>query len=97
MPVIEKLVMKLSTVSILEMPVGHFKFNVRRIESSNIDWIGWPQTGQPLLVVQFKGGETRYAYIGVSRQRAVACAYAKSSGEYLNHRIKPFFEAFKLR
>lgn len=71
-------------------------FMIRPLKSSNISWIGWPDTGEPLMVVEFSNG-TRYAYPGVTRQRAVACAYADSSGEYLNKRIKPHFEVVKLR
>jgi hypothetical protein len=68
----------------------------RKIDSGNIEQILWPKTGEPLMIVQFKSG-TRYAYLGVSRQRAVACAYARSSGEFLNKRIKPNFDVVKLR
>jgi hypothetical protein len=78
-------------------PGGPVKLRCRRIDSSNIEWIGWPRSkNTPMLVVQFKGG-ARYCYIGVSRQRAVACAYAKSSGEYLNKQIKPHYEVVKIR
>jgi hypothetical protein len=72
------------------------KLQGRLIKSSNIDWIGWPVTGEPMLVVQFKGGG-RYAYLGVSRQRSVALAHHASSGKYINERIKPHFEVVKLR
>jgi hypothetical protein len=49
-----------------------------------------------MMVVEFKDG-SRYAYLGVSRQRAVACAMAFSSGIYLNARVKPNFKVVKLR
>lgn len=75
---------------------GPVKCRVRQIESSNIEWIAWPANGDPLLIVQFEGA-SRYGYIGVSRQRAVACAYAKSTGEYLNRIIKPNYEVVRLR
>jgi hypothetical protein len=68
----------------------------RPIKSSNVEWIGWPTTGEPLMVVHFKGG-SRYGYLGVSRQRAIACAYAKSTGEYLAKKIKPNYRVVKLR
>lgn len=68
--------------------------NVRQVDSSNVRWIGWPKSGEPLLIVQFNSG--RYGYIGVPRQRAVACARAKSVGSYIHTRIKPKFEAVKI-
>jgi hypothetical protein len=70
-------------------------FNFRLVESSNIDRIGWPVTGEPLMLVRFKSG-MEYAYLGVSRQRAVAAAYATSVGRYINHRIKGRFECRKI-
>jgi hypothetical protein len=72
-------------------------FNVRWVGSSNISWIAWPaaSNGEPLMLVRFVN-EGVYGYIGVSRQRAVACANAKSTGEYLNRIIKPQYEVVKL-
>lgn len=81
------------TVLIENRPV---KLNIRSTESSNIDWIGWPVSGEPLLVVQFSGGG-RYVYLDVTRQKAVACAFSKSSGTYLNKHIKPNHDVVKLR
>ena len=66
----------------------------RQVESSNVRWIGWPKTGEPMLVVQFESG--RYAYLGVSRQRCVAVVRAKSVGQYVNRVIKPNFEVVKI-
>lgn len=81
----------------LGIPPGNIAFSARDVESSNIEWIAWPKYDKAsLMIVEFKGG-ARYAYIGVSRQKAVACAYAKSSGHYLNTRIKPHYEVVKLR
>jgi hypothetical protein len=78
-------------------PEGIVSCVVRMIESSNIKWIGWPEKGgQPLMFVEFADG-ARYVYIGVKRQKAVAAAYAESSGVYLNKEIKPNYEVFKLR
>jgi hypothetical protein len=78
-------------------PAGPVSLVVRMIESSNIKWIGWPETGgQSLMFVEFSDG-SRYVYNGVSRQKAVACAYAESTGIYLNKRIKPKYQATKLR
>lgn len=74
---------------------------VRMVDSSNVDWVGWPKTGEPMMVVSFKHGG-RYAYLGASRQQAVALATAvsgtkgESVGSYLNRVIKPKYEAVKL-
>lgn len=59
----------------------------RDVESSNVARVGWGRTG---MFVRFRSG-TIYLYRGVSRQRAVACAYAPSVGHYLNTKIKPHF------
>lgn len=69
--------------------------NIRYVESSNIDFIGWPQDGEPLMLVRFNSGSL-YGYYPVSRQRAVAAALAPSPGKYLNERIKPHFECVKI-
>lgn len=97
MPVEAKDVTFMSSHWTDELPAGNIGFNIRKIGSSNIRWIGWPMYDNvPIMVVEFKGGG-RYAYLGVSRQRAVACAYAASSGRYLAKKIKPDFEVVKLR
>lgn len=75
---------------------GIIQIITRKIESSNIEWIGWPKSGEPLMIVQFKGGG-RYAYLGVTRQRAVAASWATSTGKYINERIKPHHKVVKLR
>lgn len=77
-------------------PNGNVDLMVRDINSSNVKWIGWPVTGEPLMVVEFEGGG-RYAYLGVSRQKAVAAAWAGSTGKYLAKRIKPHYKVVKLR
>lgn len=66
--------------------------NSRIIDSSNVESIAWPVSGEPLMIVKYKGNEKLYGYIGVSRQRAVAAANAKSTGAYINHRIKGHFK-----
>lgn len=71
-------------------------FNGLVVNSSNVNRIAWPVSGEPLMLVEFANGN-RYAYLGVSRQRAVACAYAKSVGEFLNNRIKPNFSVMRIR
>jgi hypothetical protein len=78
-------------------PEGVVSCVTRMIDSSNVRWIGWPEKGsQPLMFVEFKDG-SRYVYYGVTRQRAVHAAFAESSGEYLNKRIKGKYEYLKLR
>lgn len=84
----------------IQDPGASFKrdvpFNYRIVESSNVDRIGWPTTGEPLMVVRFMSGMT-YVYMGVSRQRAVAASYASSVGAYINDRIKRQFKCAKIR
>jgi len=70
-------------------PEGPIVVNLRMIQSSNINWVGWPKEGKErLLFVEFQDG-ARYVYADVSRQKAVALANAESTGKYLNERIKP--------
>jgi hypothetical protein len=68
--------------------------NWRLVESSNVDRVGWDKSGN--MYVMFHGGGT-YAYLGVSRQRAVAAAYAASVGRYLHRKIKGKFSSIKLK
>lgn len=71
-------------------------FRCLDIVSSNIEWIGWPKDGEPLMVVQFKSG-FRYGYLPVSRQQAVAAAYAPSTGKYLHEKIMGIKKVVQLR
>lgn len=77
---------------------GDLPLKVRKIASSNVEWVGWPSTpgSADLLVVQFQGG-ARYIYFGVTRQKAVALANAKSTGVYLNTKIKKQHRCLKIR
>jgi hypothetical protein len=68
--------------------INSTEFNTRNVNSSNVSWVGWPKSGEPLMVVMYRAG-TIYGYIGVSRQKVVAAARARSTGEYINKRIKP--------
>lgn len=61
------------------------------VASSNVDWVGYPTSLEPLLVVKYKEGRV-YGYINVSRQQAVAAAYAPSVGAYINRKIKGHFK-----
>jgi len=47
------------------------------------------------MIVTYKSGAV-YGYLGVSRQRAVAAAYSRSTGKYINRRIKGRFKPVKL-
>lgn len=68
--------------------------NFRLVDSSNVDRVGWDDAGN--LYVRFKKSMKTYCYLGVSRQRAVAAAHARSVGKYINERIKPYFEVVEL-
>jgi hypothetical protein len=70
-------------------------FKIRHVDSSNIQWVGWPESGEPLMLVKYRANDI-YGYLGVTRQRVVAAANAKSTGEYINRRIKPHFKFVKL-
>lgn len=65
----------------------------RDVESTNVAAIGWDRGRR--LYVQYKSSAV-YLYPGVSRQRAVACARAKSVGAYVAAHIKPHYEAIKV-
>lgn len=93
MPVIEKLRGRVTNPVNAESSI---LVNSRIVDSSNVEAIAWPTTGEPLMIVKYKGSDMLYGYIGVSRQRAVAAAYAKSTGVYINSRIKGHFEIVKL-
>lgn len=67
--------------------------NWRLVESSNVDRIGWDNAGN--MYVRYLSGGV-YCYLGVSRQRAVAAAYSKSRGRYINKKIKGKFNTIKL-
>ena len=76
-------------------PAKDVFFNFRYVDSSNVERIGWPVTGEQFMLVTYHhGGE--YGYLGVSRQQAVAAAYAPSVGSYIAQRIKGHFKPVKL-
>jgi hypothetical protein len=68
----------------------------RIVQSSNVESVAWPATGEPLMIVKYIGNPKLYGYIGVSRQRAVAAAHAASTGAYINSRIKGKYEPVQL-
>lgn len=97
MPAGETFDLLVPSAGIDDEPARSIHFRAKRVASSNIDWIAWPKSrNEPLMLVQFRGG-TRYAYLGVSRQKAIATANAKSSGHYLNERIKPHYKVVQIR
>lgn len=70
---------------------------IRQIDSSNIQWIGWPKSGEPIMFVEFTSG-ARYGYLGVTRQKAVAGThYPESVGSWLAKEIKPKYEVVRIR
>lgn len=69
--------------------------NWRTVDSSNVRQVGWPSTGESLMVVRFKNGQA-YAYLGVTRQRAVAATYSPSVGRYINQKVKPVFPSLRV-
>lgn len=73
-------------------PPAYERFNIRVIDSSNVEWVGWPTSGTPLMLVKYIKNEKLYGYIGVTRQRTVAAAYAGSTGSYINKKIKGEFK-----
>lgn len=70
------------------------KVRWRSVKSSNVCRVGWDS--EQHMYVAYGDGSSIYRYDGVSRQRAVACAYAKSVGKYVNHVIKPRFTAVRI-
>jgi len=70
-------------------------FNFRIVNSSHVDRIGWPVSGEPFMLVIYQdGGE--YGYLGVSRQQAVAAANAPSVGKYIAQKIKGHYKPVRL-
>lgn len=67
--------------------------NFRLVESSNVDRVGWDVAGN--TYVQFTNG-SMYVYYGTTRQRAVAAAYSKSVGSYINRCLKDNYQSLKV-
>lgn len=72
------------------------EMSLRWVASSNVDYVAWPVTGEPLLIVKYKNGGV-YGYLGVSRQKSVAVANAPSVGRYINQKIKGKYKPVKIR
>lgn len=67
----------------------------RQVESSNVQAVGWDNAGK-IMFVRFKNGQV-YAYLQVSRQRAVFIASRCTSvGAYLNQVVKPKFPSLRV-
>lgn len=75
--------------------MGEVRLKARQVESSFIEWIGWATTGERVMVVSMKSGK-RYAYLGVSRQRAEAMARSRSVGKYYCRFIKAQYPMLRL-
>jgi len=69
------------------------KITWRKVNSTNAAEIGWDRKRR--LYVKFLD-KSIYFYEGVSRQRAVACARAKSVGSYLSRVIYPNHSSVKI-
>lgn len=67
--------------------------NFRAVDSSNVELVGWDAANN--MYVKFTSG-AMYVYLNVSRQRAVACAYAASVGGYLNKKVKRRFLTMRI-
>jgi hypothetical protein len=70
------------------------------VVSSNVRKVGWDKDSNMYVLFRttnLNDGNTLYMYRGVPRQRVIAAARANSVGQYLNRKIKPFFEAVKIR
>lgn len=89
MPVIEK------RSGIISVGTEFVSVNSRIIDSSNVESVAWPRSGEPLMIVRYRSGKM-YGYLGVSRQRAVAAAYYFSTGIYINERIKGKFKPVEI-
>jgi len=89
---------RLNNVPIMDRSVKPPKevfFNFLYVNSSNVDRIGWPVSGEPFMLVTYKGGG-EYGYIGVTRQMCVAAANAESVGRYINEKIKGHYKPVRL-
>ena len=73
----------------------HVFANARLVESSHIEYVAWPTTGEPLMIVKYKDGGV-YGYLGVPRQKVVAAANAKSTGRYIARHIKGHYKPVKI-
>jgi len=66
-----------------------------KVESSNIESIGYDEESKT-LIVEFKSGST-YSYIGVPSIVFKKMLESDSKGKFLNNNIKPVFLATKLK
>lgn len=65
-------------------------------QSSWINWVGWAKTeGAELLILDTANG-TRFAFLGVTRQRAQSMARAKSPGKYFYRNIRGKYPFLRL-
>ena len=64
--------------------------NWRKVKSSNVERVGWDNAGN--MYVSYTGSGKLYKYVGVSRQRVVACARSASVGRYIQRKIKGHYK-----
>lgn len=65
-------------------------------DSSNVRYVGWQEGDMYVIFKNDSSSARMYKYVGVSRQRAVACCLAKSVGKYISSKIKPNYKAVKI-
>ena len=67
-----------------------------KVESSNLEAIGYAADNR-ILGVQFKSsGVAFYMYLGVPANKYEELKKAESAGSFLNSQIKPYYEAVKV-
>ena len=65
----------------------------RQVESSAVSAVGWDDSRH--MYVQFVNGRL-YRYEDVPRQRVVACARARSVGQYVARKIIPVYLSWRI-
>ena len=80
-----------SRLTIPSDPPEEVEVTWREVRSSNVRRVGWDNADN-LYVIYHDKPDTVFAYMGVTRQRAIAAAKAESTGSYINQVIKPHHE-----
>jgi hypothetical protein len=63
------------------------------VHSSAVQAVGWDDDRHAYVLFAARG---LYRFDGVPRQRVVACARARSVGQYVNREIIPRFQAWQI-
>jgi len=87
----QKLILRSKTLGDLPWEV---EVNWVAVDSSNIKRVGWDVGGNTYVEFHHDG---IYCYVGTSIQKAVACAYAQSTGEYFARKIKGVYPYVKIK